>query len=211
MEDYQSNAKKNKEPRENKRVERVITTEVVLQKKSLGRKFRDLFIEADFKSVMRYVIYEVLLPAARNTIVDASSKGIERMMYGESAIRRRNYGVGPRVTYNSPIRRGYIEPGSGVTYHRPPPIGPSRIAGPARNVRDDLIFGSREEAALVLEKMNDVIDQYECVSVADLNDLVGLETSHVDYKWGWGYLPNIQIRQIREGFLLDLPPAEPIQ
>lgn len=210
MEDYQSNSKKDKEPKEKQKIERVIKTEVLVQKKSLGRKFRDLFIEADFKSVMRYVVYDVLLPAARNTIVDASSKGIERMMYGENAMRRRGYGmgVGQRVTYNSPISRSYSSSTMGVGLPRTPAISSAR---PARNVRDDLIFGSREEAALVLERMNDIIDQYEVVSVADLNELVGLQSAHTDNKWGWAYLPDIQIRQIREGFLIDLPPAEPIQ
>ena len=59
--------------------------------------------------------------------------------------------------------------------------------------------------------MNDIIDTYEVVSVADLNELVGLPTSYMDNKWGWIYLGDVQVRQIREGFLIDLPSAEPIQ
>jgi hypothetical protein len=54
------------------------------------------------------------------------------------------------------------------------------------------------------------LEMYEVVSVADLNDLVGFETSYVDQKWGWTYLGNARVRPIREGFLVDLPPAEPI-
>ncbi len=204
--DYQSNSKKAKEqaskkPEKDKNVEKVVVGEVVVQKKSLGRKVKDIFVEADLKSVLRYVGTDVLIPAARNMIVDASTKGVERMMYGESTIRRRGYGAGPRVTYNNPINRGYRDPVGR-------PQLPSRSP---RLRRDDFILSSREEAELVLERMNDIIDTYEVASVADLNDLVGMPTSHVDNKWGWVYLGDVQIRQIREGYLLDLPPAEPIQ
>lgn len=205
--DYQGNAKKNKEEGKapEKKIEKVIVTEVVVQKRSIGRKFRDLFIEADLRSVAKYVVSDVLLPAIRNTIVDASTKGIERMMYGESSIRRRNYGMGPRITYNNPVNRGYSS--SPLSRH-----APAIERGPrsSRHSRDDFILSSREEAELVLERMNDIIDTYEVVSVADLNELVGLPTSHVDNKWGWIYLGDVQVRQIREGYLLDLPPAEPI-
>ena len=107
--DYQGNANKDKKPgkavKPEKHIQKVVIGEVVTKKKPLSRKIKDLFVEADFRSVTRYVIYDVLIPAARNTIVDASTKGVERMMYGESAIRRRNTGAGPRVTYNNPINR----------------------------------------------------------------------------------------------------------
>ena len=155
----------------------------------------------------QYVIYEVLIPAARNTIVDASTKGIERMMYGESAIRRRNLGAGPRITYNNPINRpGYRDSAP----PRPTPLVPGESRSPRHN-RDDFILSSREEAELVLERMNDIIETYEVVSVADLNDLVGFPTSYVDNKWGWSYLGDVQIHQVREGYLINLPSAEPIQ
>ena len=209
--DYQGNAKRDKvQPvtSEKKSVERVVKGEVIVQKKSLGRKFRDVFIGADFGSVAHYILTEVLLPAARNTIVDASTKGIERMIYGETATRRRSIGAGPRVTYNNPINRerGYLpnSPRSMLSM-------PDRENRSPRHSRDDFILSSREEAELVLERMNDIIDTYEVVSVADLNDLVGFPTSYIDNKWGWIYLGDVQVRQIREGYLIDLPSAEPIQ
>ncbi len=211
MPDYQGNSKKIKESETVpvKKIERVVATEVIVPKRSIGRKFKDLFIEADFKTVVKYVGSDVLLPAARNMIVDASSKGVERLLYGESAIRRRNYGApGPRVTYNNPISRGYRESPFQGSRHAPS-VSPEPRS--SRHGRDNFILSSREEAELVLERMNDIIDTYEVASVADLNDLVGLPTTHVDNKWGWVYLGDVQIRQIREGYLIDFPPAEPMQ
>jgi hypothetical protein len=207
--DYQGNSNKDKEPKPKKEIERVVTSEVVIKKKSIGSKFREIFIAADIRSVNQYLIYDVLIPAVRNTIVDATTKGIQRVMYGESAIRRRDYGPGPRVTYNSPVDRRFQNPIDARSYSGRTQV--DRDPRPQRHTRDDLILTTREEAALVLERMNDIIDTYEVVSVGDLNELVGLPSNHVDNKWGWVYLGDVQIQQIREGYLLNLPSAEPIQ
>lgn len=202
--DYQGNSKKAKEPKApDKVVEKVVVGEVIVKKKSLGQKIKDTFIEMDIRSVTRYVISEVLIPAARNMIVDASTKGVERMMYGDKGHQRRGYAGGSRFTYNSPVQR--------TDYRSPLTRPPSQLGSPhPRAGRNDFILASRDEAATVLERMNDILEMYDVVSVADLNDLVGFPTSYVDQKWGWTFLGDTHIRQIREGFMIDLPPAEPI-
>jgi hypothetical protein len=208
--DYQGNSKKDKEPIPKKEIERVVTTEVVVKKKSIGSKFREVFIAADIRNVNQYIIYDVLIPAVRDTVVDAVKKGVDRMVYGESAIRRRDYGPGPRITtYNRPVDRGFQNPIDARSY--PGRTPPDRDPRPQRHVRENLVLTTREEAALVLERMTDIIETYEAVSVADLNELVGLPFTPVDNKWGWTYLGDAQIQQIREGYLLNLPSAEPIQ
>jgi hypothetical protein len=205
MQDYQSNSNKDKKQKPEKQIERTIHTEVLVQKKTIGQKFKGLFIEADPKSVIQFIFYEVILPAARNMIVDSTSKGVERMMYGDRGSGRSRYGMiggGTRVTYNSPVNRGYGNPAL-----RPPPAARQNIM---RSNQNNLIFVSREEAASVIDQLNNIIDQYEVASVADLNQIVGLEKSYTDNKWGWIYLGEAQVRQVREGFLLELPPADPI-
>lgn len=198
--DYQGNSKKAKDVPE-KTVEKVIVGEVVVKKKPLGEKIKGVFVEADFKSVGRYVIMDVLLPAARNMIVDASTKGIERMFYGE---RAQQYRSGSRTIYNSssPLRTDYRHPAT-----RPPAQLGAAHPRPGRN---DFILASKEEAQLVLQSMNDILEMYEVVCVGDLNELVGFPSSYVDQKWGWTSLGDTQIRPVREGFLIDLPPAEQI-
>lgn len=212
MPDYVANSKKSKEGVETppKIVAKVITTEVVVPKKGIGSKFRGLFIEADFRTVTRYVVLDVLLPAARNMILDAVSKGTERMLYGESAVRRRNFGAGPRITYNNPVNRSY---GGSPLQSQGMRFAPEIRSDPRTSTyqRSEFLLTTREEADLVVERMTDIIDNYDVVSVADLHDLVGLQSSHVDNKWGWTSLNNVQIRQVREGYLIDFPPAETIQ
>lgn len=207
--DYQGNSKSRREPEKplpaKPKVEKVVATEVIVQKRGIGRKFKDLFIEADPKSVVRYVAAAVLLPAAKNMVYDAFTKGSERMIFGEGSSRR-NINQGPRITYNSPVNRGYRD---SPLRSAPPVSQEPRALG--RHRQESFILASKEEAQTVLERLSDLIDTYEFATVADLNDLLGLPTTYVDNKWGWLYLADTPIRQIREGFLLDLPPAEPLQ
>lgn len=210
--DYQGNAKKNKEQKvkPDKEVKKVTTGKVIVQKKSFGTKFKDLFIAADFNSVSRYILMEVLIPAVRNLMWEASSKGIERMIFGERAAQRRMYGSGSRTIYNSPVSRPIPYPSAVGSPMAPRGLPVSPNPSTSRYNRDEFIIATREDANAVLEMMNNIIDQYEVASVADLYDLLGVESSHTDQKWGWVQLGDVTIRQTREGFLLDLPQASPI-
>jgi len=189
-----------------KQVAKVISGEVIVKKKPFIRKVKDTFVAADFGSVGRYLIGDVLIPAVKNMLVDAGKQGIDRVIWGDRAVQRQRYGPGPRITYQTPISRPYT--GSPNQRNAPPiQIGP-RVS--SRSSRDDIILSSREEAQNVLERLGDVIDTFEFATVADLKDLLGLEATHVDNKWGWVYVGDAAVRQVREGFLLDLPPENPI-
>lgn len=195
-------------PAEKKEIVKVVTGEVIVQKPGLGRKIKDIFVEADLRGAARYVGMEVLVPALRNLIVDASTKGIERWVYGETAIRRRpQIGPGPggpRFTYNAPVNRQQ----SIVGRNAPPiPIGP-RVQ---RQTHDNLILSSKDDAETVVERLNDIIDRYGAASVADLNELVGIAGPHTDNKWGWTHLGDLRVMQVREGYLIEFPQVEVLQ
>lgn len=208
--DYQGNSNKDKgkqvapETEETKVVEKVVTGTVVQKKPSLGQKFKTIFFGGEFRGATRYVAADVLLPAFRNLVVDAITKGVERTVYGESSRPRRpgfGGGYGSRVQYHSPIMR----PESRMA--RLPDQGPRTQTQGARE-SNSLILASRDEAELVLERLIDIIDKYEQASLADLYDLTGLPSAHIDQKWGWYNLNATEIRQVREGWLLDLPRQE---
>lgn len=202
MTDYQGNTQKSRQvpPEEPKVVEKVVVGEVVIKKKTFGQKFKGVFFGGEFKNALRYVTAEVLLPAIRNLLVDTTTKGVERMVYGDSReLRRRPTVYGSRIQYNSPVRRdrAYL-----------PDQAPRPLGRQVRRETNELILATREEAELVLERLTDIIDKYSVASMADLYDLTGLPTTHTDNKWGWTYLNNTEIRQVRDGFLLDLPQVE---
>lgn len=190
-----------------KQIEKVVTGEVIKRKKPLGSRIKDTFFGGDLKNVARYVAGDVLLPALKNMLVDTIEQGAKRAIYGDSVVRRRAPDTNrPRVSYNSPIDRTYSRQQGVMLPHQPPHYPPTRNR---QNV-GDIILSSRNEAEMVVERMKDILDQYDTVSIADLYELLGLPSSHVDHVWGWADLGYVNVRQIREGYVIDLPPAHPL-
>lgn len=204
MEDYASNSNKKKQEKK-QRPEKIVQGEIIQKERTFGQKLKHIFFGGEFKSAAKYIAADVLLPAARNLVVDATTKGIERMVYGETYHRRHRIERGrPQIQYNNPIRRGFDPRERVMLPDQPPrPIGRAHQTG-------DIILADRTEAELVLERLTDILDKYEVVSLMDLYDLLGLESKHTDDKWGWTWLGNAHVTQVRQGYLLELPPVEEI-
>ena len=200
MEDYKSNSKRSKaeaqtQERE-KKVEKVVTGKVVTKKKSGFRKFTDEFISEDARNVKSYVFGEVLIPAIKKAISDIVTDGIDMILYGES---RKG---GKRSTADRVSYRNYYD----------------RDTRPARDDRgaasrysyDDIVLDSRGEAEDVLARMDELMDTYGLVRVADLYDLVGITGNYTDNKYGWTNIRNAQIVRVRDGYMIKMPRAVPI-
>lgn len=203
---YERDKKKKAQPpaEPEKKLEKIITGEVTQRKKPMSRRFKDVFIGGEFKSAAQYIGMEVLLPAFRNMLVDGVTKGIERVVYGDSTIRRGGHGYPQsRVSYNSPVVRT-------GTRRANLPDQPSPIGRYKNREVGEILLTSREDAERVLETLTDICNQYDVASVADLNELLGLPSAHTDNRWGWISLNYADIRQVRDGYLLILPPAEVI-
>ena len=69
---------------------------------------------------------------------------------------------------------------------------------------------SEGEAEDVLSRMDELIDTYGVVSVADLYDLVGISCNYTDNKYGWTNIRNVEPIRVRDGYMLKLPKAMPI-
>lgn len=208
MPDYASNSHKAREGNENpegkpveKKVEKIITGEVINKKPPIGTRIKHIFFGGDAKNVGEYLAQDVLVPTVRNLIVDAFQKGVERMVYGETsyrAPRRTSIGYPTRVQYDNPMRRD------------PRPSLPDRGNRQVRRESNDIVLAQKQDAEHVLDKLITIIDQYEVASLADLYELIGQSAAHTDNKWGWTDLKTATIKQVRDGYLLDLPPTEEI-
>lgn len=188
--------------KEEKKLTKVVSGEVTQKKKPLGQRLKTLILSVDFRGATQYVFMDVLVPAVKNMAVDAVDVGVKRMVYGDSSrAPGREYGRS-RTTYNSPVNRG----GSVMLPKQPPHVPPQRSS----RVANDIILNTREEAELVLSTLQDIIEKYDFASVSDFHTIVGLPSTYVDNNWGWSGLQYVDIRQIREGWLLDMPSVEPI-
>lgn len=198
MENYPSNSNKSKaEQAENeKKVEQIVSAKSTKKKSGFGR-FVDNFVTTDIMDVKSYIFTEVMIPAIKSTISDIVSNGIDMLMYGESR-GRRSSGSGAYVNYNK------------MSYNASYKDNRSKQKPAQRQMHsaDEIILETRGEADEVLGHLIDIIEEYGMASIADLYDLVGLQTSYTDNKYGWYDLANAHVARVREGFVLKLPRAE---
>ena len=206
--DFPPNTDKQREleARSEKKVEQVITTPVVIKEPGIGRKLKTIFFGGEFKSAGQFVVSDIILPTLRNMFVDSVSGAAQRVAWGDSMRNRnRRPEMRSRITYNAAppqTQRPYsaILPNQAPRYPSVRPVN--------HREANDILIVSREEANLVLERLIDIVDKYEVASLADLYDLIGQPSSPIDNKWGWTYLNTAEIRQTRNGYLLELPPME---
>lgn len=211
MEDFPSNSKHvEKADAKPEKLEKITTGDVVQRKKPLGKRVTETFIGGDAKSVGAYVVMDVLIPAAKDTIADAVSQGIERMLFGEGrASTSRRTGNKPKNGYVSYNRYS----GVGTAPPRHPAMGRDEPQvsqrGRATHNFDEIILATRPEAEEVIDRLFDLISRYESATVADLYDLVGVTGNYTDDKWGWTNLRGAGVTRVRgNGYLLDLPKPE---
>lgn len=199
MAEYKSNSHRSRElqaKEREKKVEKVVTGKVITKKKSGIRKFADEFISDDAKNVKSYVFGEVLIPAIKKAISDIVTDGIDMILYGE-ARRGGKRSTADRVSY-----RNYYDGGRSSSRED---RGYS-----SRRSYDDIILDSRGEAEEVLARMDELMDMYGLVRVADLYDLVGITGDYTDNKYGWTNIRNAEVVRVREGYAIKMPRAIPI-
>jgi hypothetical protein len=192
-----------KTPPVEKKVERVTTAEPIRRKKGLGRKLKDIFFGGDPRATAAFIVQSVLIPAAKDMIVDAASEGVQKLVRGDSYRRRSGPSSGPAgyVAYN--------RMGRGPAIAEPPRSMSPRAR--ARHEFDEIVLQSRQEAEAVIEQMYEIVSKYETATVSDLYDLVGIRGTHVDHKWGWTDMRGAGVVKIRDGFLLELPDVVPME
>lgn len=201
-----SNAAKKPHP-ERVRNEKVIKGRAIQRKKPLGSRLADLFIEDSADNVGTYLMMDVLIPAAKNMIVETFIEGIQRIFYGDSTntYSRNRSQKGSYTSYSSLSNPSYR---SSNTPQKRDLSPRSR----ATHNFSDLILPTRGEAETVLDRMFGMLDQYDLVTVADLYDFAGITSDYPDNDWGWTELRGLaRVRRVREGYLLDLPKPSPIQ
>jgi hypothetical protein len=70
---------------------------------------------------------------------------------------------------------------------------------------DDVIFETRHDAMEAFEKMQDTIDMYGFVTMADLYGLSDIAASFTDSKYGWTNIRNCDVVNTENGYVIDLP------
>lgn len=202
MQDYTPNSNKFKKEQQEapaeKKIEKVVSG-TVKTKNNTGRKLVDMFIKEDIGTVGSYLFYDVIIPNIVDGVHDVLRKGIDAIFLGKNNTSKKNT-PSNMVSYNKCYsnrddRRSYND----TRYVSKPDYR-------------DIIIGNRGEAEEVLAQMNDIIREYEMVSIAELYELVGQThlSEHTDNKYGWTDLRTAYVQRVSDGYQLKLPRVKPL-
>ena len=157
-----------------KKVEKVVHNKVIVRKKTGFNKFFNDVIADKLKSAKTYIFGDVLIPTIKKAISDIVTDGTDILLYGDSRHARSSYrGVADRVSY-----RSYYD--SPKNREREPVVKSSSFS------LDDIIVSTRTEAEDLIDSMNEIIDHYTVVSVADLYAMIKINPPYTANKFGWG-------------------------
>lgn len=176
---------------ERPKMEAVVAGKV--KKKGTGRRIMDSFIPEDVPDVKEYILFDRLIPAVKDTMVDLAVNTLEMLFYGKTSGRRRR---------SSGNGGGHFDYG-GISKQKDSPRRAER-----RNTDfNDIIFDSYADADHVLDILMDWIERYGQVSVLDFYDASGVSThNYTDNNYGWTDLRDTVIVRARGGgYILDLP------
>ena len=159
--------------------------------------FFDIFISEDASNVKSYIFMDVLVPAIKKAISDIVTDGIDMILYGGT-------GGGKRSKSSSKVAyRSY--------YDDRRDRDRDSYSSRSRFDYDDLVFTSRGDVERVRDQMDEVIDRYGLVTVADMYEMAG--ESNVPFtanKYGWTNIRTAEPIRVKGGYVLKLPKAMPI-
>lgn len=214
---FPSNSHKDREAAEERQEKREVKQIVQAKRKKagLGQKLKRAFIgdESDTDSVIDYILCDILVPAAKNMLFDAVQGGVSMVLFGEDNGRHRTQTRGNQTYTNY---SSYSSSSRNTRYQSSNTLdnAPRRRSPREKIYNDDLIFDTRTDAYEVLDSLNDALDDYNEVSLAELYVLVGIDSDPTDSSYGWkrykdntSDLDGATVKPCRDGFKLILPPA----
>lgn len=201
MQDYRPNSNRFREERkkaalEDKKIEKVVKGSVTTKKKGEMSKIKEAIISEDADNVLSYIWSEGLVPTIKKAIVDIGTDALNIIFLGGTGRSKSSTSSVNYVSYSrfsdSKDRRG------------PEPVARTRFD------YDTFVYTHRSDAEAVLEQMNDVIDMYGYVTVADLYDMIEKSHPYTSNDYGWTNLRNADVVRVRDGYVLKLPKAMPL-
>lgn len=201
MGDYQANSHKSKaqittEKSEERKVQKVVTKKAKTRKNE-GRKLMGIFISEDVADVKSRVFMDFIVPTVKKTISDVVVYIVDTALFGESHGRKSGTSAG-RVSY-----RSYYDDRRDDR-RSPEPRVRNRFD------YDDIVVPTRGDAEAVIEQMDELIDRYGFVTVADMYDMVDLTAPYTANKYGWTNIRSAEPVRLKDGYTIKLPKAMPI-
>lgn len=197
MNDYKPNSNRFKEEQATgKRIEPVVSGTARVKKRSDISKVAKVFISEDVGNVKQYLLMDVLVPTIKKAIMSTLD-----MILNGGSVNYGSKGSSSKVSY----RKYYDDPRDDRKHS-------DSSAKPRSRFDDEVIeFETRGQAETVLNLMEEAIERYGFVTVADMYDAANLTAPYTSNKYGWMNLRNAEVvRLISGGYTIKLPKISPI-
>ena len=195
-----------KEEPEKPRLQGDIQGGVTLKRKTPGQRFMDRFVKTDLHTVGTTLFDDVIIPAIMDMLYKAGHDALSMFIYGDTRGSR----TGGLRSIGGIVRDYTSYSSSSISRSRD--RDRVDIYRPEDSPRyNNLVFEIRSDAENILFNMRDYINTYNDIQIVKLYELVEEQTgikiqmTAQDAKFGWSDLTNATVRQVRGGYLLDLP------
>lgn len=202
--DYSGNSNKSKrklnetaeEPKNKKKITKMVEGPVKREKKGELQRAVEAFLpEEGVQGIKNHILMDVVVPTIKKIISDT----VDTILYGTiGGSNTSRTSINGRSSYQK-----YYDQRDANKYSNPNPVLKRSAGG---YDFENVILETKGEAMSIIAYMQDTIDEYESVSVADFYEMVDVTGSYTDYNYGWMDLDSVPIVQLKKGgWLIKLP------
>ena len=171
---------------------------------SAAKKAARKFLSDDVHNVKDYIVDDVVIPGIKGAIMGALDMALNGgrggYSYGPSNRGGRSRKVDYGRRYRDDDRRDRVERRERRDHYE------------GRGWDDEVIVDTRVEAEEILKALDDIIERYSYARVADLYELAQISVGN-DYtlnNYGWSDIRAAKVIKVRDGWLIDMPRAIPL-
>lgn len=181
---------------EKKHLDKVVTGNVTIKKKSEGRKILEKIFPSAGSDLKTTLMDDVIFPMLKNGLWEA----VGRILWpnGDGPVRSSSFGGGTRINYSGfskpQARQHYIPAGStfGFDYDR-------------------IAFETRGDAEAVLMALDENIDAYGFATVGAFYEAAGVTTNNAQVeKFCWRSIGDAKVAQVGGGWIIRMPRPMPL-
>jgi len=179
----------------------VVNGKVAKRKQPVGKRLRESFGLEETRTVGDYLVWDVLVPAIKDTVADVVKKGIDVFLYGgSSSARRSSYSGRSHVSYEGYYSRNRERDRMEIERNR------WKYTPRPGSDFDEFIFDDKRDADMVLNELCEQIEVFGWAKCSDFYSLVGeTERNFTMQGYGWDALGDARVERVREGWIVSLP------
>ena len=171
-----------------------------IKEKTFKQKVRDAFISDEVHDIKSYVVFDVIIPAIKETFRNLFVNSLDMALFGKvrQTSKTEQRGGSTYIAYD----RLYQSRGGNDVQPRQ-----QRGGAPLRvNELDRVVFKDKADAIDVLSYMMDQIEEDHVASVADFVTAADLPVSPIHHKFGWYDLSTASVEELPDGgYYIRLP------